>query len=52
MFETETVGPCLVQKLKWGRGGGGENMVPLTPQWLRPWLNILRNNYEKLEKYW
>ena len=22
MFETETVRPCLVQKLKWGGGGG------------------------------
>ena len=20
MFETETVGPCVVQKLKWGHG--------------------------------
>ena len=23
MFETETVGPCLVQKLKWWWGGHG-----------------------------
>ena len=30
MFETETVGPCLDQKLKWG------GMTPLVPRWLRP----------------
>ena len=29
MFENETVGPCLVQKLKWGKGVHGMN--PLHP---------------------
>ena len=29
MFETETVGPCLVRKLKWGEGGGRGGMAPL-----------------------
>ena len=30
--ETETVGPCLVQKLKWAGGkGGGGGMAPLPP---------------------
>ena len=32
MFETETVGPCLVQKLKWGV------LVPLDPP--SPSVNI------------
>ena len=32
MFETETVGPCLVQKLKWG--GTWPPCSP-SPQWLR-----------------
>ena len=32
MFETETVGPCLVQKLKWEGG----IIAPCPPQWLRP----------------
>ena len=30
MFETETVGPCLVQKMKWA-GEGGEAMAPWPP---------------------
>ena len=32
MFETETVGPCLIRKLKWGMG----EHPPWPPQWLRP----------------
>ena len=28
MFDTETVGPYLVQKLKWGGGGGGWSPWP------------------------
>ena len=31
MFETETVRPCLVQKLKWGGGGGGGPGPPGPP---------------------
>ena len=30
MFETETVGPFLVRKLKWG------GMAPWPPQWIGP----------------
>ena len=36
MFETETFGPCLVRKLKWGEGGGG--MDPLAPPVATPLL--------------
>ena len=28
MFESETVGPCLVQKLKCGGGGGHAHPLP------------------------
>ena len=37
MSETETVGPCLVQKLKW-EGGGGGGMAPLAPPVATPLL--------------
>ena len=33
MFETETAGPFLVQKLKWGgMGGGGGIKAPRAPR--------------------
>ena len=35
MFETETLGPCLVRKLKWG-GMGLYPHPSLPPQWLNP----------------
>ena len=35
MFETKTVGPCYVWKLKWREG----NMTPWLPQWLRPCIH-------------
>ena len=38
MFETETVGPYLVWKLKCVWGGRG--MASLTPQWLRPFHQL------------
>ena len=38
MSETETVGPCLVQKLKWG--GGGRGMAPLLPPVATPLLML------------
>ena len=28
MFETETIGPFLIRKLKWGGGGGGGHVSP------------------------
>ena len=38
MFETETVGPFLVQKIKWGgRRGGWRGLAPLATRWLGPW---------------
>ena len=40
MFEAETVGPCLVRKLKWDGEGHGPPSHP--PQWLQPWL-VMKN---------
>ena len=37
MFETEIVGPCLVQKLK-----GGGAWPPWSSQWLCPWTEVSR----------
>ena len=39
IFETETVGNCLVQELKWGEGAWPPNPA----QWLDPWTNVNKN---------
>ena len=36
MFETETVGPCLVSEIEVGEGGDHGPFAPSHFQWLRP----------------
>ena len=50
-FETETVGPCLVWKLKWVGRGRGQHGLLGPPQYLRPCTQFIWVSYSNFLNY-